>query len=564
MTECFQFCSASSGNSISSSNDGATYSVKHHHQDHNGGDSPNIMLSAEDRQKKKEMDSLLSEAMKTLTFKEQQEQLEALHGVAHEMTEEPSLIENAIRDLDDCLKTTKEGTAYEAAERRSNEYVSNRPFRLMFLRANRYDSKAAADQMLMFFEAKQKLFGAEKLVKDITMKDLDEDDLACLRTGCFQHIGYDRSNRAVVFQGPGLRAFRILDNELRLRYYLTMRLLRSEGVQRRGAVAIRYSVGNLKDNKNGEGYLEHIRLRKSLPIRYEGVHVASDDPRQVLLANVALAAMGSKLRTRYRIHHGSHVECLYKLATYGISAKILPLTATYDIDLKLHMEWFQSCLMDDMSSHFTAAQSPILTTELNANDALFMCCKKSHTSGNDRLRKLVKETSGMYDAGNYETKKSIADKVINEIQEPGGRFLQHVKGSVAVWEVLPPKEIRAKTTQLFRNYRRSSSKNNVKERTLVSAGALPNDVVFGRSERNRGTNLLHCLIKDRFEEYEALNRGKKLIVVNSIVDQLKGEGSRFLQPTKDFRGYVELSDELVRNRVSKYFQNHRRRKSSSC
>eukprot|EP00526_Cylindrotheca_closterium_P026840 CAMPEP_0113629714 /NCGR_PEP_ID=MMETSP0017_2-20120614/15428_1 /TAXON_ID=2856 /ORGANISM="Cylindrotheca closterium" /LENGTH=51 /DNA_ID=CAMNT_0000540129 /DNA_START=15 /DNA_END=167 /DNA_ORIENTATION=+ /assembly_acc=CAM_ASM_000147 len=51
----------------------------------------------------------------------------------------------------------------------------------MFLRGNRYDTKAAANQMLKFFETKQDLFGTEKLTKDITIEDLDEDDIACLK-----------------------------------------------------------------------------------------------------------------------------------------------------------------------------------------------------------------------------------------------------------------------------------------------------------------------------------------------------------------------------------------------
>jgi hypothetical protein len=34
-----------------------------------------------------------------------------------------------------------------------------------------------ANQMLLFFELKQQLFGHDKLAKDITIHDLDEDNL---------------------------------------------------------------------------------------------------------------------------------------------------------------------------------------------------------------------------------------------------------------------------------------------------------------------------------------------------------------------------------------------------
>ena len=62
-----------------------------------------------DQQKKNEIDSLLSEAMTTLTFEEQQEQLKVLHGVAHPIKKAgtPTLIVNTLRQLDDCLKAAK-------------------------------------------------------------------------------------------------------------------------------------------------------------------------------------------------------------------------------------------------------------------------------------------------------------------------------------------------------------------------------------------------------------------------------------------------------------------------
>ena len=69
------------------------------------------------------------------------------------------------------------GSVYDIAERMDPTYDNARAFRIMFLRANRYDVKASANQMLLFFELKQQLFGHDKLAKDITIHDLDEDNL---------------------------------------------------------------------------------------------------------------------------------------------------------------------------------------------------------------------------------------------------------------------------------------------------------------------------------------------------------------------------------------------------
>ena len=53
---------------------------------------------------------------------------------------------------------------------------------MMFLHADCYAPKDAAKQMVHFFELKKSLFGAEKLVKVITLDDLDKDDI------CFKQV----------------------------------------------------------------------------------------------------------------------------------------------------------------------------------------------------------------------------------------------------------------------------------------------------------------------------------------------------------------------------------------
>eukprot|EP00526_Cylindrotheca_closterium_P022697 CAMPEP_0113614132 /NCGR_PEP_ID=MMETSP0017_2-20120614/7003_1 /TAXON_ID=2856 /ORGANISM="Cylindrotheca closterium" /LENGTH=182 /DNA_ID=CAMNT_0000523279 /DNA_START=151 /DNA_END=700 /DNA_ORIENTATION=+ /assembly_acc=CAM_ASM_000147 len=134
------------------------------------------LLTGQDKQKKQEVDALLSEAMNNLTFQEREEQQEFLHGVDKDIAEEKDLIDNALHDLDAHLMRIKNGSVYELAETMNAGYVGARAFRIMFLRGNRYDAKASANQMLSFFELKQQLFGNDKLAQDITIDDLDEDE----------------------------------------------------------------------------------------------------------------------------------------------------------------------------------------------------------------------------------------------------------------------------------------------------------------------------------------------------------------------------------------------------
>ena len=191
--------------------------------------------SNEEEEKAKENDALLSEALQNLSFEEREEQQDLLHGVdVHSADAESKFIDCILQELDGHLWRMKHGTVYEIAERMDPEYVHARPFRVMFLRGNRYNAKVSADQILKFFGWKQQLFGTDKLVKDITIEDLNEDDLACLRTGCCQISGKDSSDRPILVDIPGLRSFRTLRNELRTRYFVWMKAFESEENQLKG------------------------------------------------------------------------------------------------------------------------------------------------------------------------------------------------------------------------------------------------------------------------------------------------------------------------------------------
>ncbi|KAL3936390.1 MAG: hypothetical protein SGBAC_008281 [Bacillariaceae sp.] len=241
-------------------------------------------LNNEDERKKKEVDDLLSDAMNQLSFEERQHQQEVLHGVDDEIVEEATFINSTLQELDNHLMMrnnhSRPSSAYKTAERLNPAYVRARAFRVMFLRGNKYDTRAAATQMFQFFEVKQKLFGVEKLVKDITLEDLDEDDRASLSTGWLQLHGKDRSNRVVCFQFPGHRAFKNLLNELRGKFYFMMSLLKSEETQLRGVVHVLFTVDEFKDSRPGVGYVENVQVTLSVPVHNAAVHFCSSDVKE--------------------------------------------------------------------------------------------------------------------------------------------------------------------------------------------------------------------------------------------------------------------------------------------
>mmetsp|Transcript_17683 Transcript_17683/g.43592 ORF Transcript_17683/g.43592 Transcript_17683/m.43592 type:complete len:575 (-) Transcript_17683:176-1900(-) len=525
------------------------------------------LLSNQDQRKKQEIEDMLSDALNKLTFEERQEQQEVLHGVDGKIREEATFVKNSLKDLDNFLNRTKRGSVYEIAESMNAGYVGAKPLRLMFLRGNRYDAKAAANQMIRFFAQKEKIFGTEKLVKDITIEDLDQDDLAFLKSGCMQLGGNDRSNRQLIFQFPGIRNFKTLQNELRTRYFLAMSALQSEEAQIRGAVVITYTVGEYRDNKEGGGYMENMRLAMSLPVYVAANLMCCDEYAEYLLASTVVKAMPVKLRARFRSHYGSHVECRYQLSTYGIAPHLIPIDPmTNALRLEYHLNWYHSCLLTaSRPNSATSEQSEKKIIEVKPDDVLFLGGKKSNNAGNLRLRTLIKTLSPVYTSATNEKKRLIVDGMIGDIHKSGGRFLKDTKGSLpSSWSELSLEDARTRITQAFRNHRRQPNTTQQKEAsgTPITDTPGPNDIVFGigKTKKSRGRELLQHLIKEQSEDYDALDRGMKVKVVDAIIGRVQSEGGRFLlpKPGDNNGGWLEVSNEAARGRIRKYFRNNRR------
>ncbi|CAJ1965485.1 unnamed protein product [Cylindrotheca closterium] len=229
------------------------------------------------------MDEIFSQALTNLTFEEREEHQEVIHGVKDTTIDDDALLDPALQDLESHLAHIKGGSVYEMAESIDPAYVSARSFRAMFLRAKEYDAKAAAEQMLLFFESKHQLFGKDKLVKDITIADLDDDDIACLNHSYSQLAGRDRSGRQVFVHigslTDSLGSTKTKQNLLRAEYYVIMKAVQSEETQIRGTVSVCYAIGNLKAKSN-KGWSESAKLVWALPHKKAAFHLCVDDMKQ--------------------------------------------------------------------------------------------------------------------------------------------------------------------------------------------------------------------------------------------------------------------------------------------
>jgi hypothetical protein len=148
-------------------------------------------------------DSILAESLNQMSLQERERVYEDVHGVAPQSNpEEPSFVMTCLTQLQTELEHIPSPLkqAYNLAYSQNAIYVTHSKFRLLFLRSEAFQPKAAAYKMVGFLEAKLELFGPDKLSRDIVLSDYDASDIKCLESGLYQLLpGRDRSGRAVLF-----------------------------------------------------------------------------------------------------------------------------------------------------------------------------------------------------------------------------------------------------------------------------------------------------------------------------------------------------------------------------
>mmetsp|Transcript_44786 Transcript_44786/g.108194 ORF Transcript_44786/g.108194 Transcript_44786/m.108194 type:complete len:553 (-) Transcript_44786:12-1670(-) len=519
--------------------------------------------SSRSKEEEKDVDVLLTQGMTRLTFEELQQEQEDLHGVSATISEEKVEVQVLLDTLDEHLNGMKMGTAFAFAESLNRDFCQNYDFRMMFLRANRYDPKVAAKQIIKFLDIKLELFGLEKLTEEITLKDLTLEDKQDLLAGSMQLLPFtDRAGRRIVLEVPGLRTGKSLRSELRARIYFSMNAIKSLAIPSRGIVFINYLQGQYPDKLKGAGFVENMKVGLSMPYHIAGFHICVDDAISVAIGKAAIAITPDKFRSKIKIHHGSPVECQYLLSTYGIPPETLRLTADNDLILDDHLSWYQHCLQQESIVESSSPLQDQNTNEPNKNDVVFIG-KRTKGNGNERLRGLAARYSGPYSAGGPKERRELVDSMIAEIKRGGGRFLK-LDSSCASWEEVPISEIREKITQMFRNLRRPSGSQQraaihpgpVSERIIVNE-PCENDILFGRQPSHIGNQRLKELVEAMALEYDSSNRGRKKKLADSLVKDIKGTGARFLKQVNG--GHWEVvSDVAAGIKIATHFRNHRR------
>lgn len=145
------------------------------------------------------VNAMFAAELNQMTYQEREKMYEELHGVEQVVQETDHVLETRLEEMDRALQDLPSRSIYEKAKSIDARYVEDRTFRLMFLRSEYYNAERAAVRLVNFLENKVLIFGEETLTRPIYMSDLNDDDMAVLKSGILQLIPVrDRSGRVVL------------------------------------------------------------------------------------------------------------------------------------------------------------------------------------------------------------------------------------------------------------------------------------------------------------------------------------------------------------------------------
>ena len=160
----------------------------------------------------------IAKELNELSVQERERVLEEVHGVADEFHETDEFLDTKITEFDHAVADLSyvKRKELDRAFFLKPSIQKDTKFKIMFLRADEYDPIKAAERMAKFFTHKLSLFGEDKLVKDITLEDLEDVDIKYLES-CSNLVLHqkDRAGRPIWFTYCDKYDFNNLDNMVR-------------------------------------------------------------------------------------------------------------------------------------------------------------------------------------------------------------------------------------------------------------------------------------------------------------------------------------------------------------
>lgn len=164
-------------------------------------------------------EQVLTRELEKLSLDEHERLLFDIHGFCSSADDENvAFIAEKLVELDATLNKMKrkKKEAYEMARFLNKKYVESRDFKIMFLRSEKFNVKAAAETIISHFEIKRRIFGeGEVLARDVLQTDLNEEDHQRLQDGFIQVMPErDAAGRTIICLNLGFKRQNALSSPL--------------------------------------------------------------------------------------------------------------------------------------------------------------------------------------------------------------------------------------------------------------------------------------------------------------------------------------------------------------
>mmetsp|Transcript_19704 Transcript_19704/g.47565 ORF Transcript_19704/g.47565 Transcript_19704/m.47565 type:complete len:712 (+) Transcript_19704:182-2317(+) len=481
--------------------------------------------------------TLLARFVNQMTAREREQIMLEIHGIADVIDEsQPGFLELSLRQMEKELSKIRQkhamqwgnGTggasdaggggggfnnnndssmansisSYEKALQQNPQYVYDPNFRILFLRATRFQPKDAAQRMVRYFREKERLFGEESLCRSqILFRDMSPKAIEIIEDGGWQVLPErDQGGRVIVFCAGKLIRFRTDPDDVLAALQAFWKIgeisMQDEESLKRGTVIVVYQLGS--GPNSGEELRGLQRIGQSFPKRTAALHACVDDATTKMVIDLSVMMTGKDESRRYRCHSGSDVEVQYNLSTFGIPNRLLPIRPDGSIDNTnwlsfvrqlrvLENSWVgqpsntiesigaistprqqqQKQQQDEQKlskpprfSENTEVEYVMVPSQL---DVLLGRGRsiQEHT-GNLRCRHVVGSYRDRYDTASKNEKTEIIRRVVEQVHQWGGRFLERSSDGPA-WCTVSDDHARYKISHGFRNHKRLAAQKKSAE-----------------------------------------------------------------------------------------------------
>mmetsp|Transcript_24761 Transcript_24761/g.69522 ORF Transcript_24761/g.69522 Transcript_24761/m.69522 type:complete len:615 (-) Transcript_24761:109-1953(-) len=413
---------------------------------------------------------LLAKELTSLSLKEREYVYEDIHGVRAPVEETEEFRQSKLKALEaeikkSCHNRSLNGDpaskeAFCAASFLVPRVTSDVHLRLKILRSKFWDIKKSTTAVFRYFQVKQQLFGADKLLQPITFDDLLEDAQHAIKNGAYQvnDPKTDISGRTLMMDVVANWSFKSTLAQIQTSWYMSNVATHSVEAQRRGLVVSTY-LGMEPFYFKQAITMAQWGFIDGVPVRVCAMHFCIPNPHMRPLCSLLLAAMPTDIRLRSKIYCGSIMECNYELVAIGYPSAMLPM----DESGKLHqacidtsMRMSRLCDEDERRRYDEGRPSHCVTTPPTSMDIISgrgRPCQQF--AGNQRFNEfLLACKDAYYEKGMTKTQKTnMTLHIVQRLKKTGARFLKR-DATGKWWEEMDDANARERVAMSLRNLAR--------------------------------------------------------------------------------------------------------------